>query len=266
MLDTILVVLVSYGLIRFLRGFGLIVGIGLIVFWLVRIKNTVALFYDKRKIRATLFLGVPGLIFLVLGLYFRFTWTPTYEDYLSDYPDSISSLEERDYTPTLAYLHIANHSKKAGKLTVGDQTEEIPAGDWKKVIVKSSHDRDTLRAWLDDSLVIDTIIGKGSYIGNFSNDVTVVAEEVIYTSSTYGSSYNTDDLGYEMLTKPGIERFSASLVYDAYGFDREAPATMSMYRGTTSIRKWDLSLLSSDELMSKILEALKESSASDEED
>jgi hypothetical protein len=234
-----------------LLGIGL--GIVLIVLWITRVKNMTALFYDKRKIRATLFLGVPGLIFLLLGLYYRFIYIPSYFDELSYLDDTTYNAE--DYVPTLAYIHFVNKSPKPGRIQIGEQTEEVAAGDWKKINVQSKKDSDSLRAWLGDSLVLDTIITKGTYIGNFSDDITAVAEEVMYTSSTYTS---TEDLKYIMLTGPGIEKFAFDLDYDVYGYDSDAPASITMYDNMTVKRSWDLKLLTADELVEMYLEALKE--------
>jgi hypothetical protein len=250
-MSTLSFALLGYGLIRFFKFFGLIIGIGLIFFWWSRIKNTVALFYDKAKIRATLMFFVPGFILVALGIYFRFIWTPTWDS--SDYMGSDYVAEE--YVPKLADLYIANYSEKVGRIEVGSYKDSLQPREARDIVIKSKNESDTLRAWLGDSLVIDTIITSGYWVGNFSDDVSVSAEEVVY--STYASA-STEDLGYVLISEPGIERFSTDSYEDVYGFASEAPASISVSSSSGSVHKWDVSVLTTEELMAKLLDALKE--------
>ena len=251
-----------FGLIGFFRTLGLVAGIVLIFVWWSKVKSTVALFYDKAKIRATLMFFVPGLILVCLGVYFRFIWSPSFEPY--SYSSDYDSLPEEEYIPTLATVYIANYSDKMGKIQVGDFVDSLKSKESKELNIRSKNDRDTLRAWLGDSLVVDTILERGTWVANFSDDISVVAEEVVYSS--YASS-STEDLDYILLSKPGIEKFSGSANEDVYGFESEAPATMSVSSSTSRIHKWDVDLLTDEEFMRQIIEALgKEKTAGGDEE
>lgn len=251
MADFITLGFLGYGLITFFRTLGLIAAIVLIVVWWTRVKNTTALFHDKKKIRATLLFFVPGLVLLCLGIYFRFLWTPEYDfDYGSGYSSNSDSTE---YVPTLANLYIANYADEMGRIQVGDFKDSLRSKESKELTIPSKKESDTLRLWLGDSLVLDTIISGGTYVGNFSDDVSVAAEEVVY--STY-SSASTEDLQYILVTKPGIERFSSSTYEDVYGFNTEAPSTVSVSSSTSRITKWDVSVMTDEELMQMLIDAI----------
>jgi hypothetical protein len=251
-------VVLGFGLIGFFRTLGFIGGIGLIILWWTRVKSTVALFHDKNKIRATLMFFVPGLILVLLGAYYRFIWTPSYDDYsfASEYP-------EVEYVPTLAELFIANYSDKVGKIQVGDFVDSLQPKEARQIDIQSKKDSDTLRAWLGDSLVIDTILTGGSWVGNFSDDITVVAEEVVY--SAY-SSASTEDLGYMLLSEAGLERFSTSTSESVYGFSSTAPSSISVSSSTGAVHKWDVSTLTNEELLAKLIEALGKSDDVEEDE
>lgn len=230
--------------------FWLIAAIVLGVLWWTRVKNTTALFYDKHKIRATLFLLVPAILCLGVFIYKRVSYEPY--DWGSSY-DSYSSGSDVDYVPTLAKLWVANYSDKPGKIKVGKEEYTVASQAKEELDIKSKLDQDTLRAWLGDSLVLDTVITGGAWIGNFSDDITVEAEEVLYSENSWA---NTDDLGYILLTGAGIERFSTSTYEEVYGFMSTAPSSITVTAGSI-VRKWDVDTKTDEELMNAILEALK---------
>jgi hypothetical protein len=214
-----------------LRNVGLIGGIILLVIWLMNIKNTTALFHDKKKIRATIMFGAPGLILLIIGIVLFATGKP------------MSS-----------YIYVANYSAKEGKVEVDGQEFKVAAGTWEKLEVRSKEESYSIKAFLGDSAVFDTTMGDGSYIASLSDDKIVVAEEVEY--STYSFSSGSDDLSYEILMSPGIAKFSDNTISDLYDFDESAPETMSVSKGSSSVRKFDLQLMSQAEMFKMMMDAL----------
>lgn len=252
-------VFLAFGIFGFFKGFGILIAIVLIVVWWTKVKNTTALFYDPKKIRATLMYFVPGFILLSLGLFFNFVWSPRYSsgDYSSD------SYNYVEPTPTLAELYIANYTDKVGRIEVGDFRDSLDPKTARQINILSEADQDTIRLWVGDSLVLDTIIGKGCWVGNFSDDISVVAEEIVYSANIYA---NTEDLGYVLITRPEIERFSEYTYEEVYGFSTEAPKTVSVSSSTNRVSKWDVDILTDDELMQLLMDALgKEEGALDDE-
>jgi hypothetical protein len=241
-----------YSLLGIFKTLGLIGGIVLIVIWWTRVKNTVALFYDKAKIRATMMFFVPGILLVIIGVGLRIYDYSNRSSYSYDSNDDLSSVIE-DYVPALATLYMANYSEKVGRIEIGDLKETFDPKDKREIYIKTKLTSDTLRAWLGDSLVLDTIITEGNWVGNFSDDVSVVAEEVVYSSS---SDTDTDDLAYVSVSQAGIERFSGLSSYNVYGFGKEAPSSISMTAGSGPVRKWDVEALTDDAMMQKLMEAL----------
>lgn len=214
-----------------LRLVGLIGGIVLLIVWWLSVKNTTALFYDKKKIRATFMFAVPGLILLLVGIFLFATGKP------------MSS-----------YIYVANYSANDGKVEVAGTEYPIESASWKMIEVRSKEDSYGIKGYLGDSVVFDTTMGDGSYIANLSDDKIVVAEEVEYSSFSFGSA--PDDLAYELLMGPGIARFSESTISDLYDFDETAPQTMSVSSSSSRVRKFDLQLLSQEEMFKMMMDAL----------
>lgn len=217
----------------------LVGGILLLIIWFAVVKNFTALFYEKRKIRATVLLGIPGLIMLVVGIFLLAT-----------------------STPMSAYFYVSNSSDKEGKVEIAGTTTAIPANSWKLVEVRSKEDSYGAKGWLGDSIVFDTTMGDGSYIGSLGGSKTVIAEEVEYSALSFGSG--SDDLVYEMIVGAGIARFSESLISDLYDFDSDAPETMSVSSTTSTVRKFDLQLMSDAEMFQMMMEALGRESGEDD--
>ncbi len=248
--------LFTFGIFGFrgiLTTVAIIGGIILVVRWWLTVKNTSALFHDPKKIKATFIMLVPGLILFFGGVYYRFFYNPYRYDPYSYSGGDYSSIDSEPYVPTMARVYIANYSEKVGKIQVGDFVDSLTSKESRVIDIKSNKTSDTLRAWLGDSLVLDTIIGTGSYVGNFSDDISVVAEEVVYSANNYAS---TDDLEYIMLTHAGIERFSTESYEDVYGFESKAPQSMSVSSSTSRVHKWDVDLVTDEEFMKMLLDAI----------
>lgn len=213
---------------------GIIAGILLLIIWGLTVKNTTALFYDKKKIRATAMFGAPGLILLVVGIFLAAT-----------------------LQPMAAHIYIANYGGKDGKVEIAGESYPIPSESWKRIEIRSREQNFAIKGYLGDEVVFDTIMGTGTYIGNFSEDRIVIAEEVIY--SQFSSLANTDDLGYESLESAGIAQFSTDVISDnIYDFDQSSPEQMSVSSSSSEVRAWDLQIMTQQEMLKRMMEALRQ--------
>lgn len=226
------IAMLAMDMVGTLKIAGFVVGIPLIIIWLVRIKNTVALFYDKKKVRATVFLGIPGIILVITGIFLVATTKPM-----------------------RAYIYLSNSTDKEGRVEVDGSTFTLAAESWKKIEVRSLADTFAIKGYAGDSLVFDTTMGEGSYIGNLGGSKAVIAEEVEYSAMSIGSGA---DLEFKILMTPGIEQFSTSLKSDIYDFDEAAPNSLKVSSYSSKVRKWDLQLKSQEALFQNYLDALGE--------
>jgi hypothetical protein len=216
-----------------LRTVGLLGGIALLVIWVLSIKSTTALFHDPKKIRATIMFAVPGLILLAIGVVMFMS-----------------------IAPMRSHIYIANYSTKDGRLVVGDNEYTVASGSWEKFELRVKEESYPVKGFLGDSMVFDTTMMEGSYIGSFSDDKIVVAEEVEYAANSFGSS--PDDLDYEILMEPGIRQFSGKIISDLYDFDKSSPSSMKVSSSSSKVRKYDLQLMSQAEMFKMMLEAMGE--------
>jgi hypothetical protein len=236
--------------------FFMVVGLVILGLWIWRLVQAEKYDGAKTRVRATLMVGVPGLLVFGAGIYIHYILQPKVVNDWMATESLYDTYEEIDYTPVLAEIYIVNKSKEEGRVRVGDQWDNVRAGEWEKLEIRTKKDEDTLRAWLGEKVVIDTVITKGTYIGNFSKDISAVAEEVMY-----GTSYTkkTSDLKYEVLTGPGLLQFSRSVESSLYDFDEEPPASKQMFQYQQYDIDWDLSLVEDGEMLKQIMELLRES-------
>jgi hypothetical protein len=157
-----------------------------------------------------------------------------------------------------SHLHVANYSAKEGRVEIDGKTYPIASQSWQLVEIRTKEESFPIKGYLGDSLVFDTTMTGGSYIGNLGGDKVVIAEEVEYSATSLGSA--SEDLAYEMLMSPGIAKFSSLIVDDLYDFDEEAPNTMSVSSLTSTVRKFDLQLTSEADLFKQLLDALGDES------
>ena len=153
-----------------------------------------------------------------------------------------------------SHIYVNNGTSKEGKIEVGGETHIIAAGAHEKIEVSAEGESYPIKGMVGDSVVFDTTMGPGSWIGNLGGDKVVIAEEVEYSSMSFGNG--SDDLAYEMLLSPGIARFSASVISDLYDFDNEAPEKLSVSSGSGGVRKFDLQLMSQAEMFKMMMEAM----------
>lgn len=214
-----------------LKIVGFVVGIPLVIIWWLTVKNTTALFYDKKKIRATFLFGIPGLILIVIGIFLLSTGKPM-----------------------RAYIFVTNYGDREGKIEVNGDSYEIAARSWEKLEIRTKEDDFTAKGYFGDSVLFDTTLGQGSYISSLGGDKVIIAEEVEYSASSLAKA--SEDLGYEVLLGPGIARFSERIIDDLYDFDEEAPSTMSVSSLTSTVRKFDLQLTSQEALFKQFMDAI----------
>ncbi len=214
-----------------LRTFGLIGGVVLLVIWWLSVKNTTALFYDKKKIRANIMFGAPGVILLLIGLYMMGSMKPESSE-----------------------IYVANYTDKVGKIEVDGVSHEIASGSWEKIEVRSKEDSYAIKGYVGDSMVFDTTMGDGSWIGSLSDDRYVLAEEVVYAGSSFNA--DSDSLAYEMLMNPGVARFSSDIIEELYDFDNKSPETMSVSSQFGTVHKFDLQLLTQADLLKMMMDAM----------
>ena len=163
-----------------------------------------------------------------------------------------------------SHIYVNNGTSKEGKVEVGGETHTIAAGAWEKIAVSADGESYPIKAMVGDSVVFDTTMGPGSWIGNLGGDKVVIAEEVEYSSMSFGNG--SDDLAYEMLLSPGIARFSTSVISDLYDFDKAAPEKLSVSSGSGGVRKFDLQLMSQAEMFKMMMEAMGDEEYEDEGD
>ncbi len=232
--------LVALDMTGTLRTVGLVGGIIMLVIWLVSIKNTTALFHDKKKIRATVMFGVPGLILLVMGIFMFISMKPMSSN-----------------------IYVSNYSPKEGKIVVDGNEHVIASGSWEKIEVRSKEENYSIKGYLGDSIVFDTTMGDGSWIGSLSDDKYPFAEEVEYSALSIGGS---DDLVYEILMDPGVARFSTDVITDLYDFDNDSPSSMSVSSYSSKVRKFDLGLMTQAEMFKMMIDAMGEDEGGEEGD
>lgn len=235
-----------------LRIIAIVVGGWLILAWLFKIRNFRGFFSDPAKRRATFRLLLPGALMAVWGIYFLFV-VPDYPTYVSP-PSSYSS------TPVaapIAQLFIANASGKPAKLQGGKYITKLKPNAKEVVEIKSLDDTERLRAWVGDSLVIDTEIGRGTYIGNLSDNIVVIAEQIAYGSGR-GKNMAALATGYQVLEGVGIKQFSPEWEREenVLGFYREPKS--SIYSETDWKMFWDVRTATPEEYALEKIERSKQ--------
>lgn len=163
-----------------------------------------------------------------------------------------------------SHIYVNNGTAKEGKVEVGGETHTIAAGAWEKIAVSADGESYPIKGMVGDSVVFDTTMGPGSWIGNLGGDKVVIAEEVEYSSMSFGNG--SSDLAYEMLLSPGIARFSASVISDLYDFDKAAPEKLSVSSGSGGVRKFDLQLMSQAAMFKMMMDAMGDEEMDDEGD
>lgn len=210
--------------------------------WMYAIENFKNLLRNPAKTHATLSNFVPALGLITLGVVILIGPASTRKTFD----------EKLDH---MADLYLANYSDEEGRFQVGTQEEVIEPHQTKMSGIYSDETNPDFKAWLGETLVIDTFMEWGSFIGNLSDDINVIAEEIIYSNTFFPE--NIAEPQYFLLSKPGIQRFTEVGGSDIYGFDRLPPKSVEVpVFIDKEARHWDVDARTDGELMKKLLEGL----------
>ncbi len=259
---------------QFFGGWGLILAVVLLVVWLFKVKGSFqSIFTNPKNRRVSLIFLVPALLLFAGGFYVHVIWD-RYADRSEYDEDGLPILSEDEYRevfgsnqpqlPHLANLYIANYSRDTGKVMFGEETHMLLPNFQDMIEVRCEANTTRLQAWLGTSVVIDTQIQRGQYIGNLSDDATVIAQQVGYATGREAASLDLR-LTSVSIAKPGIERFfDDSMEMEVFGFDQSPPATIYMDEGSTAKFKWDVNVVTQMDLL--LQQAKKEREAKELKD
>ncbi len=203
------------------------------------------LFGDPNRSEATRRIGIPAAFILFICIT------------LLVIPSRPKSIYDSDL-PVLTHFYVANYSDQSGKMFIGEQEEYFDAHEARAVEVHCGPTSDHVQAWLGGELVIDTKIAQGYYIANFSDDINVIAEEVIY-----GGYYGHEEPNMEMLSGPGVKQFTTQEQFlTILGFKEQPPEKIEVYDmgmgQVGSDRRWSIKTYTDSELLERVLGGSRE--------
>lgn len=210
---------------------GLLGGIPLLIIWWLVIKGSKAMSDTPKLLLPTLLLGIPGLILLCVGIYLLVATSPM-----------------------RANFFIANCTAKDGRVELEGHSYPVEVGSWEQIEFRTSAETFSVKGFVGDSLVFDTTMGYGSYIGTLGGDRYVSVDEWVYSRNL--ESVNMDDMISEILFSPGIFRFSEKLNPEIYGFDESAPDQIDVETTSGDVHAFDLSLITQEQVFKEYLSAL----------
>lgn len=221
---------------------GLIFSIVLVAVWLFMIKgNILSIVSNPQTRRTTLWLLLPAVILFAGGFFFAVLWPRlSHNGYGPGSGGGAPGSNNADPIPRLAHLYFANYSSDTGKVQVCEKTYWFPPFSKYSFVVQSNQNTEKLRAWVGELLVIDTLIGVGRYIGSFSKDSYVIAEQVGYRA-TGDTTRKQEELPVFIVSEPGIERFDKEFAFEVFDFETEVPRFV--YENGNAPKKWDIKAL-----------------------
>lgn len=130
--------------------------------------------------------------------------------------------------PTGMRLFAANPGPGQGSFIVDGQTYELGPGEGTEISLREGTAPHKVVGMLGSKVVLDTLMGDGSYVGSLSPSRTVEAEHILFSD---GYLVGLKSQGTVHLRGPGIVLFTPDPVIGVYGFDEEVSEALSVRSG-----------------------------------